>query len=379
MFVRYMHTLILISLLGMSDNESEESPSDVQLQLKRLQEENDRLRQEQQANSTAALIKELSKLHSQVPKPDKPTSELPQYLEYLSPSEKTDNCGDPVDDNICKALTTCWWEVFRREEIVEMLEQQVRPSNALALKPLEINPDVPLSRSDKINDREMRYLGNAICGAAKGLTYLLDMVIKAEEYCKEAWPEDSGSLVMENFEFDFPASRNYVLSALRLLGMANVQTGQARRALLTSKFKPDFQKLCDRDKPFTDGKFFGPNFNATAALVRDTNQAHNTVFQTAPRGRGGRFRRSRGRRYTPYTPTSAILQAAVMQHALSAAAKARQQQPTAHGSQPGIGGVFNPFQPIQQPYQAPSLLQLAQQLQPRGRPSRRRRGRQGRR
>ena len=71
-------------------------------------------------------------------------------------------------------------------------------------------------------------------------------------------------------------------TSVKILGIANIQTGQARRELLASKFKPEYQKLCKPENPFQDGKFFGPTFDTVAALVTNENRVQKTVLEQAP-------------------------------------------------------------------------------------------------
>ena len=125
--------------------------------------------------------------------------------------------------------------------------------------------------------------------AGKCLAYLMDMLASAETYLRKDFPDDNGWLVVDDFEFDFGKANKLIVNAMKLLGIANVQTGQARREMLKEKFNLDFQKLCNPEHPFTNGKFFGDNLtNATAQLIT-ANKVQNKTFNH------GRGRSSRGK------------------------------------------------------------------------------------
>ena len=179
-----------------------------------------------------------------------------------------------------------WHKIFPKEEIIQLLSDQVRPKNADAVKPLEINPEVHLTKTDRQNERDLRYLSNALSGAGKCVAYLLDMCANAEATLRNEYPEDEGWGVMDDFTFDFPKANRLLVNVAKLLGMASMQTGQAWRAKLQYKFKPEYKTLCDRNQPFIDGKFFGPSFNATAALVTDSNKLQQQTFNSPKKGRG---------------------------------------------------------------------------------------------
>ena len=210
-------------------------------------------------------------------------SDVPDCFQVLKKKVKTDNTGPPISDEIATLLECCWHAPFPKEEISETLDSQVRPKNVDAVKPLEIDPEVPINPQDRKNEKEFRYIGNAICGAGKCLAYLMDMLASAETYLRKDFPDDNGWLVLDDFEFDFGKANKLVVNAMKLLGIANVQTGQARREMLKEKFNPDFQKLCNPEHPFTNGKFFGDNLtNATAQLIT----AYRVQNKTFNHGRG---------------------------------------------------------------------------------------------
>ena len=160
-----------------------------------------------------------------------------------------------------------------------MLDAQVRPQNCDAVKPLEINSEVKMNKADRTADKDLRYIGNAICGAGKCLSYLMDMCATAEISLHKDYPGDEGWLIIDDFRFDFPKCNKLLTSAMKLLSMANVQTGQGRRLLLANKFKPEYKKLGSRDQPFTDGKFFGSSLDASVAFLSAENKVQNQTFQ----------------------------------------------------------------------------------------------------
>ena len=49
--------------------------------------------------------------------------------------------GPAISDEIAKLLENCWHVPFPKEEIIETLDNQVRPKNVDAVKPLEIDPE----------------------------------------------------------------------------------------------------------------------------------------------------------------------------------------------------------------------------------------------
>ena len=170
-----------------------------------------------------------------------------------------------------------------------MLDAQVRPQNCDTVKPLEINSEVKMNKNDWSSEKDLRYIGNAICGAGKCLAYLMDMCASAEIILHLDYPGDEGWLSLDDFKFDFPKCNKLLTSAMKLLGMANVQTGQGRQLLLSSKFKPEYKKLCNRDQPFTDGKFFGPSLDSPVAFLSTENKVQNQTFQQN-RGKSKRWR-----------------------------------------------------------------------------------------
>ena len=91
--------------------------------------------------------------------------------------EKTDNVGPPISDNISSLIERCWRYPFWKDEIIEVLDKQVRPNNVAVVKPLEINQEVKvrMNKNDKTNEKDLCYIGNAVCAAGKCLAYLMDM------------------------------------------------------------------------------------------------------------------------------------------------------------------------------------------------------------
>ena len=218
---------------------------------------------------------------------DNNKSEVLDCFQELKKKVKTDNCGPPISEEIATLLESCWHAPFPKEEILETLDSQVRPKNVDAVKLLEIDPEVPINAQEKKNEKEFRYIGNTICGAGKCLAYLMNMLATAEMYLRKDFLDDNGWLVMNDFEFDFGKANKLIINAMKLLGIANVQTGQARRELLKAKF----QKLCNPEHPFTNGKIFRDNLtNATAQLIT----ANKVQSKTFNQGRG-RFSNDKGR------------------------------------------------------------------------------------
>ena len=364
----------------MSDHENEKSLDeeaqklkDMEATIAKLQAENQTLRSKPDLsnanqfvqNLTAGITEGISKAISTQavkPKPSKSLKSepaivevdpnLPQCFHDMQPKVKTDNVGPPISENISQLLERCWRYPFPKEDIIEILDKQVRPDNVNAVKPLEINSEVfnRMNHTDKQKDKDLRYIGNAICGAGKCLSYLMNMLAEAEIQMKSDYPDDEGWLVVDDFSFDFPKANKLMTNAMKILGIANVQTGQSRREHLKGKFFEPFKKLCNTSNGFEEGMFFGPSLDAATSLLNDENKLQNKTFdnKSAFRGRGQR----RGRnRYSPYTPSqSSQLQAALLQHALA-------QQPQMHQQVSGVttGGMFGINQFPQQP-QPPSLL-----------------------
>ena len=164
--------------------------------------------------------------------------------------------------------------------LFKLLDDQVRPENCDAVKPLVINTEVHLSKQDCSSEKNMRYVGNAVCGAGKCLAYLMDMFATAEADVRSKDPDADGWLVNDQgVSLDLPKANRLLINMARLLGTANVQTGQARRSMLIHKFKEQFKKLCVRSNHFADGMFFGPDFNAAMALISDATKVQTTAFQ----------------------------------------------------------------------------------------------------
>ena len=226
---------------------------DLQSQLLKLQKENSELRANlpDTANFTdndvfkglcQVISNQLKKGDKDKPKPEPEGPDLSPVYDEMKPQSKTDNIGPAISNNVAELLELCWHYPFRREEIIEALEAQVRPQNVSAVKPLEINSEVHMTKSDRARDKDLKYIGNAICGAGKCLSYLMDMLASAEAQLRDTYPDDEGWLVVDGFQFDFPKTNKLIVNAMKLLGMANIQTGQARRIQLMGKFKPEFQE-----------------------------------------------------------------------------------------------------------------------------------------
>ena len=146
-----------------------------------------------------------------------------------------------------------------------------------------------MSKTDRSNEKDLHYISNAVCAAGKCLAYLMDMLAQAEIQLKADFPDDEGWLVVEDFTFDFPKANKLMTNAMKILGMANVQTGQARCSLLTSKFKQEFKRLCNKSNSFEDGMFFGPSLDSSTALLSDENKVQNKTFENKTfHGRGSR-------------------------------------------------------------------------------------------
>ena len=215
---------------------------------------------------------------------------LPLSFHEMQWQEKTDNVGPPISDHISALLDRCWRYPFRKDEIIEVLDKQVHPNNVAAVKPLEINHEVKLrmNKTDKTNEKDFRYIGNAVCAAGKCLAYLMDMLAQAEVQLKADYPDDEGWCVVDEFSFDFPKANKLMVNAMKILGMANVQTGQARCSLLAPKFKQEFHRPCDKSNGFEDGMFFGPSLDSATALLSDENKVQNKKYEqkSGPCGRG---------------------------------------------------------------------------------------------
>ena len=222
--------------------------------------------------------------------------DLPSCFNELQHQEKTDNVGPPISDNISDLLERCWRYPFRKDEIVETLDKQVRPSNVAAVKPLEINTEVKshMSKTDKSNEKDLRYIGNAVCATGKCLSYLMDMLAQAEIQLRADFPNDEGWLIVDDFQFDFPKANKLRTNTMKILGMANVQTGQARRSLLAPKFKLEFRRLCDKSNGFEDRMFFGPSLNSITALLSDENKVQSKTFEQKQTGFHGQASRRWG-------------------------------------------------------------------------------------
>ena len=178
------------------------------------------------------------------------------------------------------------------------------------------------------------------------VSYLMDMLAQAEIQLRADFPEDDGWLVVEDFQFDFPKANKLMTNAMKILGMANVQTGQARHSMLSSKFKQEFRHLCDRTNYFEEGMFFGPSLDSAMALVTDANKIQTTAFkQKTFCGRGSRrWERNRSSPYMSQSQSSQ-LQAALVQQALAATQPQLSQQVSGVTS----GGIFSINQFPQQP------------------------------
>ena len=153
----------------MSDNETPDNPGDnpvpdkqklkdLEATIAQLQAKNVSLRTNKPASQDNAsqFVKNLTEgitqgisqaISTQIKtkvKPTKPESleidpELPQCYHDMQHQVKTDNVGPLISDNISELLERCWRFPFHKEEIVEILDKQVRPSNVSAVKPLEVN------------------------------------------------------------------------------------------------------------------------------------------------------------------------------------------------------------------------------------------------
>ena len=372
---------------GSGDADSDQKLRDLEAQLEKLRAENQTLRTASNTDSASVFFQGLAKGINQVidkykpdtnikpPAPKKPLtvdtpvlndhSQVPDSFHDLERQPKTDNIGPPVSQDIANLLAKCWHFPFPKEEIIELLDKQVRPENVLAVKPLQINEEVHLNKQDRKNDKDMRYVGNAICAAGKCLTYLMDMLCKAEMVLRRDFPDDDGWLVWDDFTFDFVKANKLIANAMKILGIANVQTGQARRLLLKPKFSQDVQKICNEEYPFPDAMFFGENLSATAATASDANKVQTKTFHPPTKRGCGRGRGRSNHRRSPYPQQSSVLQAAVLQQALAAA----QQQPQVHQQISGLttGGLFGVNQFPVQP-QPPPLLGVNTHLT--GRPQR---------
>ena len=79
---------------------------------------------------------------------------------------------------------------------------------------------------------------------------------------------------------------------MKVLGMANVQTGQARWLLLASKFKDEYKKLCNPENPFIEGKFFGPDLDTATALLASQNKVQKTALEQPTKSNRGKWSKS---------------------------------------------------------------------------------------
>ena len=293
-----------------------------------------------------------------------PNQQLPEHLAHLKPTEKTDNFGLDIAQNICDILQQCWQTPYRKEEIIDALDAQVRPGNALAFKHLEVN-NITMNKTDKIAEKDMRYIGNAICGAGKSLAYMMDMLTTAEGRCRQISPKDEGKLVLNEMEFDFPEANRLLAQSMKILGMANVQTGQARCSMLAHKFKDEFKKLCDPANPFVEGKFFGPTLDTATALIANQNKVQKAALETP---KSTRLRGNKRWNYRRNYPTTSMLQAAVMQQALTAAQpqQFRQQQPALPTAPVATNTGFLGVPQFYNPQPQPLIPQFNQFLHNRG-------------
>ena len=149
---------------------------------------------------------------------------LPVCYCNMKPQAKVDNIGPPIDKHICAILDHCWHNPFYKEEIIEMLDAQVRPQNCDAVKLLEIK--LKINKNGRSSDKDLRYIGNTICSAGKCMTCLMNMCVSAEISLPKDYPGDEKWLILDDFKFDFPKCNKLLTSAMKLLRMANIQTGQ---------------------------------------------------------------------------------------------------------------------------------------------------------
>ena len=136
------------------------------------------------------------------------------------------------------------------------------------------------------------------------------------------------------------------MNAMRLLGMANVQTGQSRRLQLAYKFQKSHQVMCERQHDFKEGKFFG-DFDAAVALQTSAHKSQAQAFQP-PKPKDKPNRRQRFRRQPNPYPRTSELQNLMIQSALGSM---QQQQFTAFQPQNFLGQTPPPALMI------PSLFQ----------------------
>ena len=240
--------------------------------------------------------------------PDKNTQQVSPEYESLVPKVKTDSVCDPIAPQLCQMLARCWLHPFTNEEITEVIDSAKRPSNCPMLKPLEINEQVfsKMSPEDHKREKDVRYIGNAICAAGKNLAQLMHMLSTAKIQCKQEDPDSGGILELDGFEFNFPKANNLMCNAMKLLGIANVQGGQHRRELLKDKFKGNYAKLCHKNSPFEGGMFFGENFDAATSMITGENKVLNTAlrssnttnFNNRGKTRGFKWKRQRTMPYT---------------------------------------------------------------------------------
>ena len=102
----------------------------------------------------------------------------------------------------------------------------------------------------------------------------MDMLATAETYLRKDFPDDNGWLIVDDFEFHFGKANKLIVNVMKILGIANVHTGQAQQEM-KPKFNVEFRKLCVPEHCSTTGKISGENLNSPTGQIITANFPSN--------------------------------------------------------------------------------------------------------
>ena len=210
---------------------------------------------------------------------DPQMQELMQEYEITKPKYLEDPTTVPIQSPLAQTLETWFWSVYSKEEVKAELSKPLRPSNAMALIPTQINEPIFRSLSSQALTKDMpaRFIQNAFMKSSQPFAIVWEALIRLESYLKASKSSLSYKF-SDTVSIDFQNLRKNMDQGLRLLGIANSQMVVHRKETLAQYLNKDFKKICKSHIPF-DHWMFGSNLKT---LLEDTARVNKLVQQNKP-------------------------------------------------------------------------------------------------
>ena len=222
------------------------------------------------------------------------------------PPKEQENVTDPILQ-VCAATLQSWFRTIHSGmDINECFKSCARPSNADALKLVDINPEVKkkMFKGDDISDQRMKWISNAAIRSAQPLSIAWSNLLKLEfviKACQENEIKTDAMIPLDAGQhFNLSESIRLLKHGIKCLGMTSMQAVQKRRLDLRYKLIGAAKELAEPNQPFDD-TIFGPNLQRHFTNILQGNKISGKIARSSPKKDHGNNRyhpfigRGRGR------------------------------------------------------------------------------------